>query len=82
MKASVKATAMYREAIGTVAVLTKYMAFLNTEPDREAMKENIGQLEDLEAQLQSLLTVVTNAKITLDAMFKAEISPRSTDEQV
>jgi len=70
MKSSVRATSMYSEATDLVAVLTQYMAFLNTEPTKSEMQENIGKLEDVEAHLLSLLAVVTNAKLSLDEMFK------------
>jgi len=63
---------MYSEATELVAALTQYMAFLNTEPTKDEMQENIGKLEDVEAHLLSLLDVVTKAKLSLDAMFKGD----------
>lgn len=74
MKPSVKATAIYQIAVPTVSTLTRYMAFLDSEPTREDMEKNIGQLEDLEAHLIDLLDIVSKAKVILSPQFKVDVS--------
>lgn len=68
-KKNVRATKFYSQACSVVATTTKYIRFLNKEPNQLDLVKSIGTLVDLENSVEAFLGTIRETKENLTAKF-------------